>query len=55
MKYSIAYTHMGFAIIEAENEADAAERFNRANLTQIIEISDGDMLFIDSIKEDKDE
>ena len=55
MKYSIAYTHMGFAIIEAENEAEAAERFNRMNLAQISEISDGDMLFIDSIMEDRDE
>lgn len=55
MKYSIAYTHMGFAIIEAENEAEAAECFNRMNLAQISEISDGDMLFIDSIMEERDE
>ena len=55
MKYSIAYTHMGFAIVEAENETDAAQYFNRMNLAQISEISDGDMFFIDSIMEDRDE
>lgn len=55
MKYSIAYTYKGFAIIEAENEASAAELFNRMSLTQIEEHSEGDMLFIDSIYEDKDE
>ena len=55
MKYSIAYTHTGFAIIEAENEADAAERFNRMNLAQIDEISDGDTIFIDSIYKEGDE
>ena len=55
MKYSIAYTHMGFAIIEAENEAEAAECFNRMNLAQISEISDGNLLFIESIEEKRDE
>lgn len=55
MKYSIAYTHTGFAIVEAENEADAAERFNRMNLSQIDEISDGDMIFINSIYQEDDE
>lgn len=55
MKYSIAYTHTGFAIIEAENEADAAERFNRMNLAEIDEVSDGDTIFIDSIYQEDDE
>lgn len=55
MKYSIAYTHTGFAIIEAENEADAAERFNRMNLAEIDEVSDGDTIFIDSIYKEDDE
>ena len=55
MKYSIAYTHTGFAIVEAENEASAAELFNRMNLAQIEEHSEGDMLFINSIYEDEDE
>ena len=55
MKYSIAYTHMGFAIVEAENEADAAERFNRMNLAEIDEVSDGDTIFIDSIYKEDDE
>ena len=55
MKYSIAYTHTGFVIVEAENEADAAERFNRMNLTQIDEISDGDTLFINSIYKDEED
>ena len=55
MKYSIAYTHTGFATIEAENEASAAELFNRMSLAQIEEHSEGDMLFIDSIEEDRDE
>ena len=55
MKYSIAYTHTGFAVVEAEKEADAAERFNRMNLSQIDEISDGDTIFINSIYEDEDE
>ena len=55
MKYSIAYTHMGFAIVEAENEADAAERFNRMNLAEIDEVSDGDTIFIDSIYQEDDE
>ena len=55
MKYVIAYTYTGFATIEAENEADAAERFNRMNLSQIDEVSDGDTIFINSIYEDEDE
>lgn len=54
MKYSIAYTHTGFAIVEAENEADAAERFNRMNLAEIDEVSDGDTIFIDSIYKEDD-
>ena len=54
MKYSIAYTHTGFAIVEAENEADAAERFNRMNLAEIDEVSDGDTIFIDSIYQEDD-
>lgn len=55
MKYSIAYTHTGFAIVEAENEADAAERFNRMNLAEIDEVSDSDTIFIDSIYKEDDE
>ena len=55
MKYVIAYTYTGFATIEAENEASAAELFNRMNLSQIDEISDGDTIFINSIYEDEDE
>ena len=55
MKYSIAYTHTGFAIIEAENEVDAAKRFNRMNLAEIDEVSDGDTMCINSIYEDEDE
>ena len=55
MKYSIAYTHTGFAIVEAEHEADAAERFNRMNLAEIDEVSDGDTIFIDSIYQEDDE
>ena len=55
MKYSIAYTHTGFAIVEAENEADAAERFNRMNIAEIDEVSDGDTIFIDSIYQEDDE
>ena len=55
MKYSIAYIHTGFAIVEAENEADAAERFNRLNLAEIDEVSDGDTIFIDSIYQEDDE
>ena len=55
MKYSSAYTHTGFAIVEAENEADAAERFNRLNLAEIDEVSDGDTIFIDSIYQEDDE
>lgn len=55
MKYAIAYTFKSFAIIEAENKASAVELLNRMNLAQISEISDGDMIFINSIEEDKDE
>lgn len=55
MKYSIAYTYTGFATFEAENEAAAAEIFNKMSLGQIEEHSEGDRLFIDSIEEDKDE
>lgn len=55
MKYVIAYTYTGFATIEAENEASAAELFNQMSLAQIEEYSEGDMLFIDSIYEDKDD
>ena len=55
MKYSIAYTHTGFAIVEAKNEADAAERFNRMNLAEVDEVSYGDEFFIDSIYQEDDE
>ena len=55
MKYSIVYTIVGSAIIEAENEADAAERLHEMNLAQIGEIVDGNLLFIDSIEEERDE
>ena len=55
MKYSLVYTIVGSAIIEAENEADAAERFNRMNLAEIDEVSDGDTIFIDSIYQEDDE
>ena len=55
MKYSIAYTQYGFATVEAENEADAAERLHKMNLVQIGEIADGNLLFIDSIEEERDE
>lgn len=55
MKYSIAYTQYGFAIVEAENETDAAERLHKMSLAQISEISDGNLLFIESIEEEKDE
>ena len=55
MKYSIAYTHTGFAIVEAENEADAAERFNRMNLAEIDKNSNSDTIFINSIYEEEDE
>ena len=55
MKYSIAYTHTGFTTVEAENEADAAEIFNKMSLRQIEEHGDGDILFIDSIEEYEDE
>ena len=55
MKYVIAYTYTGFATIEAENEASAAELFNRMSLAQISEISDGNLLFIESIEEKRDE
>ena len=55
MKYSLVYTIVGSAIIEAENEADAAERLHKMNLAQISEISDGNLLFIESIEEEMDE
>ena len=55
MKYVIAYTYTGFATIEAENEADAAERLHKMNLAQISEITDGNLLFIESIDEERDE
>ena len=55
MKYSIVYTIVGSAIVEAENEADAAERLHKMNLTQIGEIADGNLLFIDSTEEERDE
>ena len=55
MKYSIAYTIVGSAIVEAENEAEAAERLRKMNLAQIGEISDGNLFFLDSIEEDRDE
>lgn len=56
MKYSIGYTYSGFAIIEAENEVDAAERLNHMTIGQIEEYSEGDMLFINSIyKAEEDE
>lgn len=52
MKYSIGYTYSGFAIIEAENEADAAEQFNQMGIGQIEEHSEGVTLFINSICEE---
>lgn len=55
MKYSIGYTHSGFAIIEAENEEDAAERFNQMNIAEIEEVSEGITIFINSICENEDE
>lgn len=55
MKYSIAYTQYGFAIVEAENEADAAECLHKMSLAQISEITDGNLLFIESIEENRDE
>ena len=55
MKYAIGYTHSGFAIVEAENEADAKERFSRMNLTQIGEISENNTIFINGIYEEDDE
>ena len=55
MKYSIAYTQYGFAIVEAENEVDAVERLRKMNLAQIGEISDGNLFFLDSIEEERDE
>lgn len=55
MKYAIGYTYSGFAIVEAENEVDAAERFNRMNIVEIEEHSEGNTLFINSICEDEDE
>ena len=55
MKYSIAYTQYGFAIVEAENKTDVAKCFHQMNLAQISEISDGNLLFIESIEEERDE
>ena len=55
MKYSLVYTIVGSAIVEAENEADAAERLHKMNLVQIGKIADGNLLFIDSIEEERDE
>ena len=55
MKYSIGYTRSGFAIVEAESEADAAERFNQMNLVEIDEVSEGVTIFINSIYADEDE
>ena len=55
MKYSIAYTQYGFAIVEAENEANAAELLHKMSLAQISEITDGNLLFIESIEENRDE
>ena len=55
MKYVIAYTYTGFATIEAENEASAAELFNRMNLAEVDEVSYGDEFFIDSIYQEDDE
>lgn len=55
MKYSIGYTHSGFAIIEAESEADAVERFNQMNLFEIDGVSEGVTIFINSIYGDEDE
>ena len=55
MKYVIAYTYTGFATIEAENEASAAEFFNRMNLAEVDEVSYGDEFFIDSIYQEDDE
>ena len=55
MKYAIGYTHSGFAIVEAENEADAAERFNQMNIAEIDEVSEGVTIFINSIYENEDE
>lgn len=55
MKYSLVYTIVGSAIVEAENEADAAERLHKMNLAQIGEIADGNLLFLDSIEEERDE
>ena len=52
MKYSIGYTYSGFAIIEAENEADAAERFNQMNIAEIDEVSEGVTIFINSVCEE---
>ena len=55
MKYSLVYTIVGSAIVEAENEDDAAERLHKMNLVQIGEIADGNLLFIDSIEKERDE
>lgn len=52
MKYAIGYTHSGFAIVEAENEADAAERFNQMNIAEIDEVSEGVTIFINSVCEE---
>ncbi len=52
MKYAIDYTHSGFAIVEAENEADAAERFNQMNIAEIDEVSEGVTIFINSVCEE---
>ena len=46
---------MGSAIVEAENEDDAAERLHKMTLAQIGEIADGNLLFIDSIDVERDE
>ena len=55
MKYSIFYTIVGSAIVEAENEVGAVERLRKMNLAQIGEISDGNLFFLDSIEEERDE
>lgn len=52
MKYAIGYTHSGFAIVEAENEADAAEHFNQMNIAEIDEVSEGVTIFINSVCEE---
>ena len=55
MKYSIVYTIVGSTIVEADNEVDAVERLRKMNLAQIGEISDGNLFFLDSIEEERDE